>query len=401
MEDIHIEFMVEKKDGFGEDSEPLSFHTDDRYAVGVFDGMGGSGASKGAIKDIEEEHSQAYFASRLAKDAVSHLLESTEDVTSESLKNAIMQHFKEKIAGQEIASRLRSNLLRSYPTTMAFVLVETGSETDYSIKSFWAGDSRNYLWTETGFYQISNDDLRDNRDPYENLKNDDVLSNCITSNGRFEVNELCIKQHVPFIVLSATDGCFGYLKAPMYFERILKDTLKEADDEKDWGKRIVESIQSVAADDISLALRAVGFDNFNELKERFCGYEGGPFKDIDGAFEDVKNAEHELIDASRKYEEKLISYWQQYKVKYMKYVLPEEANCAVQHSPGRSDSKHEEETVSENNDDAGPTSLTDSEYVTSEYTKNKEEGCGCCKIISLLNKVLRIFRLNVSVSFRE
>ena len=172
MQEIQIEFMIEKKEGFGEDSEPLSFCGDTICAVGVFDGMGGSGAVKGAIKDNNEEHSQAYFASRMVKNAVEQLLTKTQNLTSTTLKEAIMQEFNEKIAARRSTSKLRSNLLRPYPTTMAFVLVENRPEDDYMIKSFWAGDSRNYLWTESGFYQISNDDLRDKKDPYENLKND-------------------------------------------------------------------------------------------------------------------------------------------------------------------------------------------------------------------------------------
>lgn len=328
MQDIHIKFMVEKKDGFGEDSEPLSFSNDTMCAVGVFDGMGGSGASKGAVKGNNEEHSQAYFASRMAKDAVEHFLESTQDeITAATLKEAIMQQFDEKIVDREIKSMLRSSLLRPYPTTMALVVVESRKETNYSIKSFWAGDSRNYLWTDTDFCQISNDDLKGKKDPYENLKNDDVLSNCITATGRFDIKELCIEQTPPFIVISATDGCFGYLKAPMYFERIIKDALVKAEDKNGWVKEIKDKIQQIAADDISLSLWAVGCDDFKELKKRFGQYDDKFFKDIDNAFDELKTAEQKLHEMSKRYESLLTSYWKQYKSSYMKYFLSKEENC--------------------------------------------------------------------------
>ena len=359
MQEIQIEFMIEKKEGFGEDSEPLSFCGDTICAVGVFDGMGGSGAVKGAIKDNNEEHSQAYFASRMVKNAVEQLLTKTQNLTSTTLKEAIMQEFNEKIAARRSTSKLRSNLLRPYPTTMAFVLVENRPEDDYMIKSFWAGDSRNYLWTESGFYQISNDDLRDKKDPYENLKNDDVLSNCITSNGQFDINELCIEQETPFIVISASDGCFGYLRAPMYFERLLKDALAKADDEGDWKKNIIRCIQAVAADDVSLALRAVGFDDFNELKEKFVYYDYEPFKDIDDTLADLRNTEQKVRDLSQQYEKKLTSYWQQYKVGYMRYFMP--PNSENQHSIEQSESKHDEEVIPQINDDVGSTDFTDYE----------------------------------------
>ena len=51
MNTINLKFMIEKKDGHGEDSDPLFLVKGDFCAVGVFDGMGGSGAGKGTQSD--------------------------------------------------------------------------------------------------------------------------------------------------------------------------------------------------------------------------------------------------------------------------------------------------------------------------------------------------------------
>lgn len=61
MKSISINFMTEKREGHGEDSAPFFLSTDDFCAVGVFDGMGGSGAAM--CKSDLGEHTKAYVAS--------------------------------------------------------------------------------------------------------------------------------------------------------------------------------------------------------------------------------------------------------------------------------------------------------------------------------------------------
>lgn len=187
MNGIHIEFMVEKKEGYGEDSEPLSFNGADICAVGVFDGMGGAGAAPGIIKNEDgNTHTQAYYASRLVKSAVEKALQENEgQPTIEILRTYIKKIYEENVVKSETG--LITRLLRPYPTTMAMVTVSRNDD-KYDITSFWTGDSRNYLWSLDGFYQISNDDLKGGEDPFENLRDDGVLSNCISSDSKFDIN---------------------------------------------------------------------------------------------------------------------------------------------------------------------------------------------------------------------
>ena len=315
MNGIHIEFMVEKKEGYGEDSEPLSFNGADICAVGVFDGMGGAGAAPGIIKNEDgNTHTQAYYASRLVKSAVEKALQENEgQPTIEILKTYIKKIYEENVVKSETG--LITRLLRPYPTTMAMVTVSRNDD-KYDITSFWAGDSRNYLWSLDGFYQISNDDLKGGEDPFENLRDDGVLSNCISSDSKFDINVLKIAIDTPFIVLSATDGCFGYFQAPMYFEHILRQTLQESANEHEWQEKIKEEILKVTGDDISMSLTVMGICDFDVLKNQFGKYNGRIVEGIEVA---SRKLEKDMHEARQEYERQLYNLWGKYKYDYMHY----------------------------------------------------------------------------------
>ena len=59
---------LHKKEGMGEDADPLVTVTSNGTWIGVFDGLGGSGAAQYSLGT--EQHSGAYFASREARAAV-------------------------------------------------------------------------------------------------------------------------------------------------------------------------------------------------------------------------------------------------------------------------------------------------------------------------------------------
>ena len=73
MNHIDFKFMIEKREGHGEDSSPLFLIKDNFCAVGVFDGMGGSGANT-CMSEFGEDHTKAYVASRIIKEAVFNYL---------------------------------------------------------------------------------------------------------------------------------------------------------------------------------------------------------------------------------------------------------------------------------------------------------------------------------------
>ena len=253
MNTINLKFMIEKKDGHGEDSDPLFLVKGDFCAVGVFDGMGGSGAGK-CKSDFGDGHTKAYVASRIIEESVYNYMnyaKSTSEICAERIKDTAKSRLEQEKHNFPLkVSGLRSKLVREYPTTLAVVTCEQKVNGDFTINSYWAGDSRNYLWNSDGFFQISKDDLDTELDPMENLRNDGVLSNCVCADREFEINSRSITVSKSFIILSATDGCFGYFPTPMHFHEVLLAGLKSSKDETEWENYIKKEICNVTGDDI-------------------------------------------------------------------------------------------------------------------------------------------------------
>lgn len=241
-EPIIISFMTEKIVGRGEDAPPLFISKGQTCAVGVFDGMGGAGATT-CNSSIGDGHTKAYVASRIVASAMdvylcNHL--PTNDVAIEDMKAIIRRKLclEKETYPPQIQTSLRTKLVRDYPTTLAIVTFHE-YEGSSQVNSYWAGDSHCYLWNKDGFFQISKDDLADDNDPMENLHSDSPISNCICADRDFIINHKLIDLgKEPVIILCATDGCFGYFQTPMHFEYVLKTCLQESQNEKEWSDKI-------------------------------------------------------------------------------------------------------------------------------------------------------------------
>lgn len=319
--------MMEKREGHGEDSNPLSIVKDNFYAVGVFDGMGGSGAAI-CKSEYGTDHTKAYVASRIIQEAVSCYIENAKDIKNinpDGIKSTVIGRLEqEKSHYPTKPSGLRSKLVRDYPTTLAITTAFRDEEDSYTINSYWAGDSRNYLWTTDGFYQISKDDLDTELDPLENLRNDGALSNCICADRDFVINNKQIIVANKFVILSATDGCFNYFATPMHFQEVLLTGLKLSDNLNEWENLCRDELSSVTGDDVSLSLIAVGFEDFNELKDTFYQSTIIGVDKIKNAQNEIKKRLSEIEKAKESLENLIQSEWDKYKKSYMKYLLTEE-----------------------------------------------------------------------------
>jgi serine/threonine protein phosphatase PrpC len=266
---VSFGFNLAKVPDHGEDSDPILRDGPDLGLAGVFDGMGGAG---GTVYDTPDgPRSGAYLASRVARDVVEeHLLsliaperplpgEATAGELHDVLDAALQTALEELKAP---ASRLRSRLLRALPTTMALGVLQRArpESAAWVCHVLWAGDSRVYVFTPSGMHQVSVDDLRDEGDAMANLQRDSVISNAISADTEFHINHRRVALEAPFFLLSATDGCFGYLRSPMHFEELVLRALAEATDEEDWSTAIQDSISAVTGDDAALAAIAVGAD---------------------------------------------------------------------------------------------------------------------------------------------
>lgn len=326
-ESIQMHLWTEKIVGHGEDAPPLLISRGKAFAVGVFDGMGGAGATT-CDSSFGDGYTQAYVASRIVCSSVDLFLQNhlpTDDVTIEDMKEVIKRKLREEKESfpPKVKSALRSKLVREYPTTLAIVVLQEYEKT-YKVESYWAGDSHCYLWTKDGFFQISKDDLEVNNDPMENLHNDSPISNCICADRDFTINSTTFEiPKGPAIILCATDGCFGYYQSPMHFEYILRSTSQKAKEEKEWEQLVKEEILKVTGDDCSLSLIAKGFSSFEELKKLMKSVPTDVLELIKQE-QEVATAERILSEEKEKYEQKMASGWNSYKHNYIKYINNED-----------------------------------------------------------------------------
>ncbi len=330
MEDklISFSFWTEAEKGRGEDAPPLLITKGKACAVGVFDGMGGAGATVCSSSTYGNGYSQAYVSSRIVCSSMDTFLHNhlpTDDVVKEDMKAVIKHKLREEKETfmSKTTSSLRSKLVREYPTTLAIVTLCEYEKT-YQIDSYWAGDSHCYLWTNQGFFQISRDDLERENDPMENLHSDAPLSNCICADRDFSIHHNPIElDKEPVIILCASDGCFGYYQTPMHFEYVLKTCLKEAKDEREWEQMIKDEVLKVTGDDCSLSLIAYGFSSFESLKKSMSSIPSEILK-VMIQEQEVESAQRILEEEKEKYEGEIIVGWNNYKQKYMKYINNEE-----------------------------------------------------------------------------
>lgn len=327
MNSISLKFMIEKREGHGEDSPALSLIKENFCAVGVFDGMGGSGAAI-CKSEFEGDHTKAYVASRIILEAINNYMKNAKDVrdiNSDVIKSTAHGRLEqEKSKYPTKASRLRSKLVRDYPTTLAITTALQNGDGTHTVNSYWAGDSRNYLWTPEGFYQISKDDLDTELDPLENLRNDGALSNCICADREFIINNKSITVEGKFVILSATDGCFNYFATPMHFNDVLVTGLKQSDSVEEWENYCKSVITDVTGDDVSLSLIAVGFEDFKDLKESLSNSSVVKIEEIKKVQNELKYLSKQIEDNKAALENLIQEGWDEYKTSYMKYFNSEE-----------------------------------------------------------------------------
>jgi serine/threonine protein phosphatase PrpC len=272
-----LTLWAEKIAGKGEDAFPASLIDEENGTgiIAVADGLGGAGSTPYEIG--EKVFSGAYLASRLAiQIAEQTFVEENPDLENfiQKLQNNLLLGFQLKIAQlDDRRSKLRTRLIKRLPTTLAGVVFKvqegaTMAENVYQTEVFWAGDSRVYVLKKSGLQQISQDNLTQDLDAFENLLQDAPISNCINAEGDFQLFSKKSIFNEPIVLIAATDGCFGYLPTPLHFEYYLLATLHHLQicTLEMWQQALLWAFEANAGDDISLALVTLGFASFEELK---------------------------------------------------------------------------------------------------------------------------------------
>lgn len=247
-----------------------------RGIIGVFDGCGGSGARR-----YEEYGDQtgAYISSRSAAAAVNRwfdkfcaedciLSKNTLEDICISIENRIFAALK-KINSRVKSRSLKGSILKDFPTTASMICYTRGEDSLYSA-FLWCGDSRGYVLQEQGLVQVTRDDIGEGLDALSNLKNDGRLTNVISADGNFILHGTIIECRKPALLITATDGSFGYFSSPMEFEYMLLLTLAMSSDAEEWCAQIDELLHRIAGDDYTIGIYMYGFTDFSEVKSYFA-----------------------------------------------------------------------------------------------------------------------------------
>jgi serine/threonine protein phosphatase PrpC len=378
---ISFAFNLGKIPDQGEDSDPILRDGPDLGLLGVFDGMGGAGGT--VYETPEGRRTGAYLASRIARDVVEQrMLDLLEPdwrlngkAAARNLQHSVQQALKHRL--QELnptRSSLRSRLIRALPTTMALVALQRtqpGGPT-WAGHVFWAGDSRAYVFESQGASQLSTDDLRDPGDALANLRRDSVVSNALSADTEFHINYRRVELRSPFLVVCATDGCFGYVRTPMHFEYLVLSHLLEARNTDVWSSALQAEIAAVTGDDAAMSTLGVGADleEFQKLfAPRVAELASDFIEPLDELSDAVTRAEQELRALRSRQLDEMTERWNRYKSEYERYLRP----GALMEDESMAGEDLEEEETSAAKDSSSAVGTSDSEpTVPSDAVGNEE-----------------------------
>lgn len=330
---VSFGFNLHKIPGQGEDSDPVVRHGRELGLVAVFDGMGGAGGT--VYETPDGPRTGAYLASRVAREVVEQRMVALLDpewnldgaAAAQDLQRSVRSALQERLAELNApASGLRSRLLRALPTTMALAGLQRHEPSGdrWTCHLLWAGDSRVYvLEPESGARQLTVDDIRDHGDAMANLREDSVVSNAMSADTAFTVHHRQVELTAPFLMIAATDGCFGYLPSPMHFEHLVLAALRDAPDTDTWSTAVQAAVSAVTGDDAAMAALGVGADQDGfrtlfaprtaELESRWIA----PLDDLDT---ELREQERKLAELRAARRERQAQLWAAYKPAYEEYL---------------------------------------------------------------------------------
>lgn len=281
---MYTKVWTEINYGRGEDANPPQTEK----MAAVFDGLGGSGG----FTHRSVNKTSAYMGSRIFARGFENYFakegrveepfrrlergESPEDVlkwfgTNLSSYLSInggmwMQNYKIRFEEKPVGKSTK--LL---PTTMAGAVFCERDE-DVEIISIWAGDSRTFLFNADGLKQISMDDealMKDekNRDYWEFLHLGDVrISNLLSMSDAFCLRLKYLTVKKPCLVISGTDGTFGYVKEPLDLEKLWMDAVLKSGSLEEVSENLKRYYVEDHHDDCSMTINAFGFADYGALK---------------------------------------------------------------------------------------------------------------------------------------
>ncbi|MGW0538065.1 serine/threonine protein phosphatase [Streptomyces sp. NPDC003032] len=268
-----LSVWTERVPGRGEDAEPFVTHhwESAQGLIAVFDGLGGAGAAPAWQASDGTSRTSAWVGARTARLATECWFH---DVTRDR-QYADPQSLREYLAyflakAPQRRSKIGGTMRRQLPTTLAGVYYRIGGGgAEIELRPLWAGDSRAYaLLPESGLHVLTRDHTLES-DALELLRSDPPMTNLVCADRDFEIDFQHLVLPLPCVLVAATDGFFGYVHTPADFENLLLRTLRQAGGAAEWAHLLRREVESFTADDASLALLAVGYQDFADLRSRF------------------------------------------------------------------------------------------------------------------------------------
>ena len=313
--DIWLRINEEAKKNAGEDNYCFSFGTT-AALLGSFDGCGGAGAQR---HDCYGGRTEAYISSRLCSGAFYNTFEEyfpNQGSAQSQLKGFLDRAIERctvtlstyRPTGVSPTAGVKGSMVRSLPSTAAMILLQPDAQ-GFTVSAIWAGDSRCYLLTKDGLGQLTKDDTSV-PDPMDNLYEDGVLRNIIYEGKKISLHVSNFRVSEPFLVLTATDGCFGYFTTPMEFEGLILQCLTVGKTPEQWEEYMNRIMRKVAGDDYTMVLAGYGFRDYADLQAYFRPRT----KLLQQTYLD------ELQDLPADQREPRQKMWEQYKREYMRYL---------------------------------------------------------------------------------
>lgn len=259
-----------------EDACSYSFAKADIHYAAVFDGCGGLGSKRyerlgnktGAF--ISSQTCATVFNEEMEKQTNSGELD---DQFVSRLKSAFLTKLKkhEQYFGQQ--NILIGSMVRTLPCTGSMVIVtrSRNDSTTLHLDIIHAGDSRVYIIRpREGLQQVTRDELAGNPDALKNLYVSAPMTNVINIDKDFFLTRISFDMKMPFAVLCATDGIFGYVKTPMHFEKNVLECLETSASFEQYEKALCSSIMTITGDDSTAVMPFYGWTSFSQLKEDFA-----------------------------------------------------------------------------------------------------------------------------------
>ncbi len=259
----------------GEDSYAVCVNGD-VGVISAFDGCGGIGSRKYPEYDGK---TGAYVASRVCSKALldwfCEIPNARPMIKPTNLQDScisLASLYLERLveANSSVAkTMMKGALSKSFPTTVSSVFFRCAKSSNVAMFT-WAGDSRGYLLTPDGLIQVTVDDVLGDENALTNLKSDGNLKNYLCAEGGFSLNYRSVEFDKEVVLITSTDGCFGYFSTPMEFEYMLLETMAGASDEEEWKEALRKYILKYTGDDYTLGVVSCGFGGFEKMKAKFA-----------------------------------------------------------------------------------------------------------------------------------